>query len=95
YGRVGRRIADALREQHIPCVVAEQNRERVDQLRREGVPAVFGDAQTPEVLIQAHIAKAAMLVIAIPETVNVRKMVEIARTLNPEIAVVLRTHNEE
>ncbi|WP_430433752.1 YbaL family putative K(+) efflux transporter [Methyloversatilis sp.] len=95
YGRVGRRIADALREQHIPCVVAEQNRERVDQLRREGVPAVFGDAQTPEVLIQAHIAKAAMLVIAIPETVNVRKMVEIARTLNPGIAVVLRTHNEE
>ncbi|MBT9517129.1 MAG: Kef family K(+) transporter [Methyloversatilis discipulorum] len=95
YGRVGRRIADALREQHIPCVVAEQNRERVDQLRREGVPAVFGDAQTPEVLIQAHIARAAMLVIAIPETVNVRKMVEIARTLNPEIAVVLRTHNEE
>jgi CPA2 family monovalent cation:H+ antiporter-2 len=95
YGRVGRRIADALREQHIPCVVAEQNRERVDQLRREGVPAVFGDAQTPEVLIQAHIAKAAMLVIAIPETVNVRKMVEIARTLNPDIAVVLRTHNEE
>ncbi|WP_019918543.1 YbaL family putative K(+) efflux transporter [Methyloversatilis discipulorum] len=95
YGRVGRRIADALREQHIPCVVAEQNRERVDQLRREGVPAVFGDAQTPEVLIQAHIARAAMLVIAIPETVNVRKMVEIARTLNPDIAVVLRTHNEE
>ncbi|MCR6666316.1 MAG: Kef family K(+) transporter [Methyloversatilis sp.] len=95
YGRVGRRIADALRERHIPYVVAEQNRERVDQLRRDGVPAVFGDAQTPEVLIQAHIAKAAMLVIAIPETVNVRKMVEIARTLNPEIAVVLRTHNEE
>ncbi|MBL8468248.1 YbaL family putative K(+) efflux transporter [Methyloversatilis discipulorum] len=95
YGRVGRRIADALREQHIPYVVAEQNRERVDQLRREGVPAVFGDAQTPEVLIQAHIARAAMLVIAIPETVNVRKMVEIARTLNPDIAVVLRTHNEE
>jgi CPA2 family monovalent cation:H+ antiporter-2 len=95
YGRVGRRIVDALRERHIPCVVAEQNRERVDQLRREGVPAVFGDAQTPEVLIQAHIARAAMLVIAIPETVNVRKMVEIARTLNPEIAVVMRTHNEE
>jgi CPA2 family monovalent cation:H+ antiporter-2 len=36
-----------------------------------------------------------MLVIAIPDTLNVRKMVEIARTLNPGIAVVLRTHNEE
>ncbi len=95
YGRVGRRIGQALRAQHIPFVVAEQNREVVDALRREGIPAVSGDAQTPEVLVQAHVAQAAMLVIAIPDTVNVRKMVEIARTLNPALEVVLRTHNEE
>ncbi len=95
YGRVGRRIAQALRSEHIPYVVAEQNREIVDALRKEGVPAVSGDAQTPEVLIQAHVARAAMLVIAIPDTVNVRQMVEIARTLNPGIAVVLYSHNEE
>ncbi|MFN4362199.1 MAG: YbaL family putative K(+) efflux transporter [Hylemonella sp.] len=95
YGRVGRRIAQVLREQHIPYVVAEQNREIVDALRKKGVPAVSGDAQTPEVLIQAHVTRAAMLVIAIPDVVDVRNMVEIARTLNPEIQVVLRTHNEE
>ncbi|MDZ4074839.1 MAG: YbaL family putative K(+) efflux transporter [Hylemonella sp.] len=95
YGRVGRRIAQALREQRIPYVVAEQNREIVDALRKEGVPAVSGDAQTPEVLVQAHVSRAAMLVIAIPDTMNVRKMVEIARTLNPALQVVLRTHNEE
>ena len=95
YGRVGRRIAQALRSEHIPYVVAEQNREIVDALRKEGVPAVSGDAQTPEVLIQAHVARAAMLVIAIPDTVNVRRMVEVARTLNPALQVVLRTHNEE
>ena len=95
YGRVGKRIGEALRAQNIPFVVAEQNRERVDALRREGIPAVSGDAQTSEVLIQAHVAQAAMLVIAIPDTMNVRKMVEIARTLNPALQVVLRTHNEE
>ena len=95
YGRVGRRIAAALKERHIPCVVAEQNREVVDQLRGEGVAAVCGDAATPEVLIQAHVARAAMLVIAIPDALNARRMVEIARTLNPGIAVALRTHNEE
>jgi len=50
---------------------------------------------TPEVLVQSHVAQAAMLVIAIPDAVDVRKMVEIARTLNPGIDVVLRTHNEE
>ena len=95
YGRVGRRIAAALREHQLPFVVVEQNRETVDALRREGIAAVSGDAMTPEVLVQGHIAEAAMLVVAIPDAVDVRKMVEIARTLNPGIAVVLRTHNEE
>ncbi|ROH88015.1 Kef family K(+) transporter [Pseudomethylobacillus aquaticus] len=95
YGRVGKRIGQKLRDAHIPYVVAEQNREMVDALRHSGIPAVSGDAATPEVLIQAHIARAAMLVIAIPETVHVRKMVDIAKTLNPSVLIVLRTHSEE
>jgi len=95
YGRVGKRIGDALKSQGLPFVVAEQNREVVDALRKSGTPAVSGDALTPDVLIQAHVARAAMLVVAIPDTVNVRKMVEISRKLNPDIQVVLRTHNEE
>ena len=36
-----------------------------------------------------------MLVIATPDTVSHRRMAEIARTLNPEIEIVVRTHNEE
>ncbi|WP_137718317.1 YbaL family putative K(+) efflux transporter [Methylobacillus flagellatus] len=95
YGRVGKRIGQKLRDAHIPYVVAEQNREMVDALRHSGIPAVSGDAATPEVLIQAHIARAAMLVIAIPETVHVRKMVDIAKQLNPSVLIVLRTHSEE
>ncbi|MCC6303162.1 MAG: Kef family K(+) transporter [Gammaproteobacteria bacterium] len=95
YGRVGRRIADALTERHIPFVVAEQNREAVEKLRARNIPAVSGDASDPAVLIQAHIARASMLVIATPDTFNVRKMVATARTLNPAIEVVVRTHSEE
>lgn len=95
YGRVGRRIADAMTERKIPFVVAEQHREVVDKLRAKGLPAVSGDASDPAVLIQAHIARAGMLVIATPDTIDIRKMVETARTLNPEIQVVLRTHCEE
>ena len=95
YGRVGKRIAQTLREQNIPFVVAEQNREIVDALRKEGVPAVYGDAQTAEVLIQAHITRATLLVVAISHALDVRKMVEIGRTLNPGLQVVLRSHSEE
>ena len=95
YGRVGQRIAAALEQQGIPYVVAEQNRELVESLRRKGIAAVSGDAAESSVLIQAHITDAAMLVIASPDPVCVRQMLETARTLNPKIEIVLRTHSEE
>ncbi len=95
YGRVGRRIAAALAARDIPYVVAEQNRELVERLREAGVAAVAGDAVDPAVLIQAHIARAHMLVIATPDTLDVRQIVATARTLNPAIETVVRSHNEE
>ena len=95
FGRVGRRIADELTAQGVHFVVAEQNRELVEMLRRRDQPAVVGNAAEPAVLIQAHIARAAVLVIATPDTFHVRTMIETAKMLNPTIRCVVRTHNEE
>jgi len=95
FGRVGRRIADALTEQGIPFVVADQGRETVEALRRRGLAAVSGDASDPMVLVQAHIANAAMLVVAVPDSMKARQMADTARQLNPGIEIVLRTHGEE
>lgn len=95
FGRVGRRIADELTAQGVHFVVAEQNRELVEALRRRDQPAVVGNAAEPAVLIQAHIARAAVLVIATPDTFHVRTMIETATMLNPTIRCVVRTHNEE
>jgi monovalent cation:H+ antiporter-2, CPA2 family len=76
-------------------VVAEVDRESVERLRGRGIHAVSGDASEAEVLVQAHVARAGLLVIATPDTVKVRKMVEIARALNPKIEILLRTHSDE
>lgn len=95
YGRVGRRIAPELTLHGVNFVVVEENREIVQNLREEGVSVVAGSAAEPEVLIQAHIARASALVIATPDTFNVRTMIEIARTLNPSIEIIVRTHSEE
>ncbi len=46
-------------------------------------------------LIQAHIARAYMLVIATPDAFIARRMIEIARALNPNVGTVVRTHSEE
>ncbi|RZI42435.1 Kef family K(+) transporter [Herbaspirillum sp. HC18] len=94
YGRVGRRIAEALTRRGVHFVVAEQNREIVEKLRKEGIPAVAGDAAEPIVMVQAHIARASMLVVATPDTFGVRAMIETARTLNPGIQTIVRTHSE-
>ncbi len=95
YGRVGRRICEAMESHHIPYVVAEQNRELIESLRARRIPAVLGDAAEPAVLVQAHIARASVLVIATPDTIGVRQMIINARMLNPKIEVLVRSHNEE
>jgi len=95
YGRVGKRIAQSLTDSAIPFVVAEQNRELVEKLRKQGQPAVSGNAADPMVLIQAHIANAAMLIIATPDAMDIRKIVDIAKQLKPDIEVVIRTHHED
>jgi K+:H+ antiporter len=95
YGRVGSRIGAALTAQGIPFVVAEENREIVEKLRERDIPAVSGDASEPAVLIQAHIHRARMLVTAIPDIVQVRRIIETARTVNPRVEIVVRTHSEK
>ena len=95
YGRVGRMIASQLEQRGIHYVVAEQNREYVDQLRKRGVAAVAGNAAEPSVLIQAHIANATVLAIATPDSVDVRAMAETARALNPAIRILVRTHSAQ
>jgi CPA2 family monovalent cation:H+ antiporter-2 len=95
YGRVGTRVVTQLKEQGISCVVAEQDRSIVEELRRNGTPAVSGDASDPFVLIQAHIANAAVLVIASKDSIDISKMVETAKTLNPKVAIFIRAKNSE
>ncbi|QPF73426.1 Kef family K(+) transporter [Roseateles sp. DAIF2] len=95
YGRIGKQVAEALLAQGLHLVVAEQEREVVEALRARGVAAVAGDASEPAVLIQAHIARAALLVIAGGDSLQARQMVETARQLNPAVRVLLRAHNED
>ncbi len=94
YGSVGRKITEALLGRRIPFVVVDENREYVEELRKKGVPSVSGNAADPSVLIQAHITKAKMLVIATADPLDVRRVAENARKTNPSIEIVLRTRGD-
>lgn len=95
YGRVGQRIFQHLVSERIKCVVVEANREEVEHLRKHGYKAVAGDASDRMVLAQGHVSRAHILIIAIPDTFQVRKILETARALNPDIISVVRTHSDE
>lgn len=95
FGRVGKRVFENLRLQNIACVIAEKDRGLVENLRSQNIPAVSGDAADPFVLIQAHIARAAILVIATQDAIDISKMVETARTLNPAVKIFIRARNPE
>lgn len=95
FGRVGSRIGEALLKRGIPIVVAEQIRETVEKLRGRGVNAVAGDASEPEVLVQAHLLRARMLVVALPDAFRARKVIETARAMRPQVEIIVRTHSDE
>ncbi|WP_438344630.1 YbaL family putative K(+) efflux transporter [Methylorubrum populi] len=94
YGRVGSAIGKALQDWNLPFVVVERDRRRVEELRVQGVPAVFGDATAPGILDAADIASARLVVVATPDPHQARRLLAKARAANPEIDSVVRTHSD-
>ena len=92
YGRVGSDIVDVLKEQGLAFVVIDQDRRRVEDLRKRGISAVYGDATAPGVLEAAGVASARLLILALPPSYQKRQILTLARDLNPGIDTVVRTH---
>lgn len=95
YGGVGRRISENLMQQNIKVVIAEENREIVEKLRAQGMAAVSGEATEPYVLIQAHIQHARLLVVSPMDILDIHRIVDIAKQLNPEIQVLICAESKE
>ncbi|HYW50554.1 MAG TPA: cation:proton antiporter, partial [Gemmatimonadaceae bacterium] len=86
YGRFGTTISEALQREAARYVIVEEQERIVAGLRARGERAVFGDATRAEVLQRAGIEHARLIVVTAPEPIRARRAVEIARSLNPDIA---------
>jgi CPA2 family monovalent cation:H+ antiporter-2 len=95
HGEVGRRITRTLMQDGIKVVIAEENREIVENLREKGIAAVSGHATEAGVLIQAHIQHARLLVLSPMDILDIHKIVDIAKTLNPQIQVLVCAESKE
>jgi CPA2 family monovalent cation:H+ antiporter-2 len=93
YGRVGTTVTEALDRAGVSHIVVEEQDRVVAGLRKRGQRAVSGDATRPEVLRRAGVTGARLIVVTAPEPIRARRIVEVARGLNPELAVAVRTHS--
>jgi CPA2 family monovalent cation:H+ antiporter-2 len=93
YGRVGSIIGGALKAHDLPFVVIEDNRRRVEALRKRDIFAVYGDATAGGVLDAANVDQAHLLVIAAPRGFQTQRIIELARKANPQIRTAIRAHS--
>jgi len=91
YGLNGRNLAAALHSIHAPYLIVELNAQTVRKARAAGELAFYGDATREEILRALGIERARMLVIAISDAAATRRIVRVARELNPKLYIIART----
>jgi len=91
YGLNGRNLAAALRGINAPYLIVELNAQTVRNARAEGEPAFYGDATRDEILRALGVDRARLLVIAISDPAATRRMVRVARDMNPKLHIIART----
>jgi monovalent cation:H+ antiporter-2, CPA2 family len=91
YGLNGQNLARALEGAHIPYVILEQNGQVVRRARLDREPIFFGDGTRADVLEHVGIHRARVLVFAIAAVEEERRGVAVARQLNPELRIIVRT----
>jgi monovalent cation:H+ antiporter-2, CPA2 family len=95
YGRVGKHMVDVLETLEVPMLVIETDVERIALLNQRKVPTLYGDASNSEVLTHAHLQKASVLIVTVPEETAAAMIVTSAKDINPDLTVIARAATEE
>ncbi len=90
YGPIGRTLVRLLRENEVEPSVIDLNFEAVQSAKREGIPAVYGDAMQPNILREAETHLAGTLVLSSSNMHGIAEVTKLARRLNPKIRVLAR-----
>ncbi len=92
-GRVGKHIADVLQRIGVVFVILEFDSRRVDQLKTQGFPIIYGDAGQPVILEAAHVEKARLFLITTPASVIARAITLRVKKMNPDLHIVTRAQS--
>ncbi len=90
FGRVGGQLVRSLLKAKVPCLVLENNPERVIRAQALDYPVFFGDAARVDILRSAGAANASMVVFAMDHTESIGQAVVTVREAFPGLPVYAR-----
>jgi CPA2 family monovalent cation:H+ antiporter-2 len=90
YGEAARRLARVLDGSRIPFLITTLSPGGATAAESEGLPVLRGDASRVRTLEHAGVERAKMLVIADDDPGTARRIVAVARPLNPTMRIVVR-----
>jgi CPA2 family monovalent cation:H+ antiporter-2 len=91
FGLNGKTISRVARETGIPYIILDMNPETVMKERQYDDNICFGDATDVLILEHVSLEKARVLVIGISDPLDTRKIVSLAKKMNPNIYIITRT----
>ena len=94
YGRIGQGIVTLLQSKGYPVLVIEDSESKVQILRSQNIPYLYGNCASPLVLERAEIDHARSMLIAISDPIATRLCVQRAVSLSPEIDIVARAEKD-
>ncbi|ADJ26418.1 sodium/hydrogen exchanger [Dehalogenimonas lykanthroporepellens BL-DC-9] len=94
HGRSAAALTKVLKRRNLNYLVIELDPKKIAELRREGVPCIYGDASNPEILGSAQLEKARLLVCTFPGFMDVELTVKNARRINPRLDIVARVEQD-
>lgn len=91
FGLRGQYLAQAAKEHSLPYLILEINPETVRMQKAKGEPIRYGDPSHAAVLLHAGIKKAKVLAVVINDPLSTKRIIQLAKELNPEVHAITRT----
>ena len=95
FGRVGKMVADLLKEHDKPYIAVDSDIDNVLASRSAGYTILFGDVSRNELVEKLKLGNAAALVLTMDDPVLVARIARRARGWSPDLAIIARARDTD
>lgn len=95
FGRVGRLVAEMMREHNQAFVAVDSNIDTVARGRRDGFPTIFGDVSRPQLLENLDLERVSALILTMDDPVSVVQLTARVREAHPDLTIVARARDPD